>query len=91
MTGFSPDDMAAMRKQGDIGALFTALLGKSPPPDAAGLEDERPAYHVARPGAWPCGTAPSGPSPGPTCGRCTTGGRPRTEPHPSRTHPEDTP
>ena len=52
-------------------ALFTALAGKQitqpePPP-----EDDKPLYHIPRPGAWPCGTAASGPTP-PPCSECQT-------------------
>ena len=71
MTGdFSPEDLAEIRRQGDIGSLFATLLGKPLPQQQAAVEDEEPGYHIARPGAWPCGTAPCGPPPGATCPDC---------------------
>lgn len=68
---FTPEDMAEIRKQGDLKSLFAALLGKPAPQPEQPVEDEAPLYHIARPGAWPCGTAASGPVPSPTCPDCT--------------------
>lgn len=71
MTGdFSPEDLAEVRRQGDIGSLFAALLGKPAPKPEQPVEDEKPDYHIARPGAWPCGTDPTGLTPGPYCPDC---------------------
>lgn len=70
MTGFEADDLAAVRAEGSLVALFTQLAGKTihePVDDEP--EDKKPGYHIPRPGAWPCGTAPSGPTP-PPCGTC---------------------
>ncbi|GAA2629993.1 hypothetical protein [Streptomyces axinellae] len=75
-TAFSPDDMAEIRQQGDLKSLFAALLGKPAPHQPEPTKTETPDYHIARPGAWPCGTAPSGPVPSPCCSDCEPG---RTE------------
>lgn len=66
---FQADDLAAIREEGSLVALFTQLAGKTlkqPEPEPA---DEQPKYHIRRPGAWPCGTAATGPTP-PPCGAC---------------------
>ena len=67
------DDLAAVREEGSLVALFTALAGKQiaepEPPDEG---DAEPLYHIPRKGAWPCGTAPSGPTPKP-CTDCQEG------------------
>jgi len=77
MTGqFKADDLAAVRAEGSLAALFAHLTGKpvtEPEPD---VEDEPPCYHIRRPGAWPCGTAASGPTPTP-CPDCKANGAPR--------------
>lgn len=71
MTGFQADDLAAVREEGSLVDLFTQLAGKTLPKTAAEdePEDKKPGYHIPRPGAWPCGTAASGPTP-PPCGNC---------------------
>lgn len=72
MTGFQADDLAAVREEGSLVDLFTQLAGKTLPNSAAAEdepEDKKPGYHIHRPGAWPCGTAASGPTP-PPCGNC---------------------
>ncbi|MEJ8671907.1 hypothetical protein WKI71_36745 [Streptomyces sp. MS1.AVA.1] len=71
MTGFQPDDLAAIRaEEGSLVALFTQLAGKTlPQPVDDEPDDDKPPYHIPRPGAWPCGTAASGPTP-PPCGSC---------------------
>lgn len=65
MTGmdadFSAEDMAEIRKQGDLKSLFATLLGKPDPTVTAPVEDDEPGYHIALPGAWPCGTSATGP------------------------------
>ncbi|MGW1533914.1 hypothetical protein [Streptomyces aureus] len=74
MTDFQADDLSAVREEGSLVALFTQLSGKTLPkhldlePSAA-LEPEPVPYHIPRKGAWPCGTAPSGPTP-PPCDDC---------------------
>lgn len=71
MTGpFNPDDLAAVREQGDLAVLFARLTGKPDPQPETPVEDEKPTYHITRPGAWPCGTAATGPSPGLSCPAC---------------------
>lgn len=70
MTGFQADDLAAIREEGSLVDLFAHLAGKTlPPPAEDEPEDKKPGYHIARPGAWPCGTAASGPTP-PPCQDC---------------------
>ncbi|WP_431781755.1 hypothetical protein [Streptomyces chumphonensis] len=69
----SADDLADIRQQGDLADLFAVLLGKPAPTAKAAVEEEPPSYHIARPGAWPCGTTPAGPSPGPRCPDCQPG------------------
>ncbi|MFB7605236.1 hypothetical protein [Streptomyces gardneri] len=64
------DDIAALREQGDLLGYLKSLTGR-PPKQRTSSEPEAPCYHIARPGAWPCGTAASGPMPGPSCPDCT--------------------
>ena len=75
MTDLTPEDFAAARKdgQGDLTRLLLLAAGLSPskPPKQRDAEPDAPCYHIASPGAWPCGTAATGPSPGPTCPLCT--------------------
>lgn len=72
----SLDDITAAREQGDLKALL--LLGAGRVPSASRQrESGKPGdrcYHIARPGAWPCGSAASGPTPGPSCPNCTDEG-----------------
>ncbi|MCX5598374.1 hypothetical protein OOK29_09515 [Streptomyces phaeochromogenes] len=78
---FKADDLTAVREEGSLANLFAHLIGKPiaepEPPD----EDEKPSYHIPRKGAWPCGTAPSGPTP-PPCDDCP--------PTPHRNHEGET-
>ncbi|MEU7240263.1 hypothetical protein [Streptomyces sparsogenes] len=68
---FDAADIAAMRAEGSLDEFLRLLVGKTPPkPKPPTAQDEAPAYHIARPGAWPCGTAASGPTPGPCCPNC---------------------
>lgn len=61
-----PDDIAALRADGDLVSYLLSLAGRAPAkPKSAEAEPEPPSYHIARKGAWPCGTAPSGPTPPP--------------------------
>ncbi|WP_432027416.1 hypothetical protein [Streptomyces sp. 1222.5] len=71
MGGFHEDDLAAIREEGSLVALFTQLAGKTLPKPIEAPEDDEPTFHIPRPGAWPCGTAPSGPTP-PPCTDCRT-------------------
>jgi len=70
MTGPSAEDIAALKADGDLKAYLISLTGRTPaaPPPAA-AEPDKPPYHIPRKGAWPCGTAPSGPTP-PSCSDC---------------------
>lgn len=72
VTDIRPEDIAAMRAEGTLRDYIRMTTGRpvvtTPEPD---VEDAPPCYHIARPGAWPCGTAASGPTPGPTCPCCT--------------------
>ena len=61
------DDIAAMREQGDLKAYLLALAGRSQQAETS--EPDKPTFHIPRPGAWPCGTAATGPTP-PPCGNC---------------------
>lgn len=73
MTHISPQDIAELRKQGDLSAYLRSLTGRPPlaaPAEDVELEPDRPSYHIPRRGAWPCGTAATGPTPKP-CGDCT--------------------
>lgn len=75
MTAVDPADIAVMRAEGDLVEFLMSLTGKAPAkPKPTPVEDDTPAYHIARPGAWPCGTAPTGPSPGPHCPDCRPNG-----------------
>ncbi|MET7429584.1 hypothetical protein ABZT16_11380 [Streptomyces flaveolus] len=66
MTEPTAEDIAAMRKDGDLTDYLIALTGRSrTKPKPAAAEPEPPAYHIPRKGAWPCGSAPSGPTPPP--------------------------
>lgn len=74
-----PADIAAMREQGDLLDFVKSLTGrppKAPKERHLRLVAEKPCFHIARPGAWPCGTAASGPTPGPTCPDCRKETRP---------------
>jgi hypothetical protein len=71
MSGFREDDLAAIREEGSLVALFTQLAGKTLKQAEPEPDDEQPSYHIPRPGAWPCGTAATGPTPAP-CTDCRT-------------------
>lgn len=73
MNELTREDIAEARKQGDVAALVLMAAGRTLKPTkkkpAADDEPAKPAYHIPRKGAWPCGTAPSGPTP-PPCQDC---------------------
>ncbi|MFJ4785083.1 hypothetical protein [Streptomyces sp. NPDC088794] len=69
---FQAEDLEAVIAEGSLVALFTQLAGRQIAPLEPAAEDDRPKYHIPRKGAWPCGTAPSGPTP-PPCGSCPPG------------------
>jgi hypothetical protein len=78
---FRAEDLEAVMAEGSLVDLFTQLAGKQIAQPERPAEDDEPLYHIPRTGAWPCGTAPSGPTP-PPCDDCKEGTR---EPHPK--HP----
>lgn len=60
------EDIAAMRADGDLTNYLIALTGRSrSKPKQTEAEQPEPIYHIPRKGAWPCGTAASGPTPPP--------------------------
>ena len=73
MNELTREDIAEARRQGDVAALVLMAAGRTlkatKKKPAAGAEPDKPNYHIPRKGAWPCGTAPSGPTP-PPCGNC---------------------
>lgn len=68
-------DIVAMREQGDLKTYLLALGGRTPTAPKSAAEPDKPSYHIPRKGAWPCGTAPSGPTP-PPCTDCQNGPTP---------------
>lgn len=70
MAAIDPADITAMRAEGSLREFLQLLTGKAATKPEQSAEDEQPKYHIARPGAWPCGTAASGPTPGPCCPDC---------------------
>ncbi|MER7806132.1 hypothetical protein [Streptomyces sp900116325] len=67
----SVEDIVAAREQGDLKALLLMAAGVGPvtAPRQRQAEPEEPCFHIRRPGAWPCGSAASGPTP-PPCSDC---------------------
>lgn len=75
------EDIAALKSDGDLKDYFLTLIGRAPTaPKATRPEPAKPSYHIPRPGAWPCGTAATGPTPKP-CNDCQEG---TTHEHPTR-------
>ncbi|MEU3282999.1 hypothetical protein [Streptomyces antibioticus] len=75
MNELTREDIAEARKQGDVAALVLMAAGrtlKAPKKKPAASEPAKPLYHIPRPGAWPCGTAATGPTP-PPCDDCKDG------------------
>ncbi len=76
MTDLSAEDVRNLRAQGDFRDFLRIITGQqlAAPPSAAlaATEPTEAAYHIPRKGAWPCGTAASGPTPTP-CHDCTEG------------------
>jgi hypothetical protein len=68
-----PEDLAALREDGDLERYLRSLVSSAQPqPEPTPAEPEAPAepeYFIAHRGAWPIGTAPSGPTP--MNGRCS--------------------
>ena len=73
----SPEDIAEARREGDLAALLLMAAGIAPkaPRQRQAAEPEPPCFHIRRAGAWPCGTAATGPTPKP-CTDCQNGGTP---------------
>ncbi|GAA1431732.1 hypothetical protein GCM10009601_51310 [Streptomyces thermospinosisporus] len=70
MNAPQPEDLAAMREEGDLVRYLLSLVGRTQTkPDTTSSEPAKPDYHIRRPGAWPCGTAATGPTP-PPCTDC---------------------
>lgn len=72
MTEISTEDIAELRKDPDSFRDYLLHITGRPvetPRDAPANEEQKPHYHIPRKGAWPCGTAPSGPTP-PPCAEC---------------------
>jgi hypothetical protein len=66
---FQAEDLEAVITEGSLVDLFTALAGKQIAQPETPADDDKPIYHIPRKGAWPCGTAASGPTP-PPCSDC---------------------
>ena len=65
-----PDDIAALRADGDLVDYLRSLTGTAPAKSTpAEAEPEEPDYVIPHRGAWPIGSAASGPTP--THGKCT--------------------
>ena len=71
MTDIRPEDIAAMRAEGTLRDYIRMTTGRpvAAAPEPVATEPETPCYHIRRPGAWPCGTAATGPTPKP-CSDC---------------------
>jgi hypothetical protein len=67
---FQAEDLEAVIAEGSLVDLFASLAGKPIPKQAAPEEDAPPPYTIPRPGAWPIGTAATGPTPGCPCPDC---------------------
>jgi hypothetical protein len=67
-----PEDVARVRADGDLLAFVRSLATPTKPavPPPAEPEPEPPTYVIPRKGAWPVGTAASGPTPGCSCTDC---------------------
>lgn len=67
----NPDDIAALRGDGDLVKYLLSLVDAPPLMEApAGRSPiDEPDYVIPHRGAWPIGSAASGPTP--THGRCT--------------------
>lgn len=66
-----PEDIATLRADGDLLAWVRSLTPQpaTKPAVAEAEEPDQPSYHIPRRGAWPCGTAATGPTPKP-CPNC---------------------
>ncbi|KOT49943.1 MULTISPECIES: hypothetical protein [Streptomyces] len=67
MTAVGPEDIRAMREQGDLTDFLLGLAGRPPTKPAPAAGKPRPDIHREQPGAWPTGSsrpAPPAPIPG---------------------------
>lgn len=86
MTDISHEDIAELRKQGDLRAYLQHVASREPAPAPALTAVPAAGYRIAHTGGWPLGTAASGPTPPPdacTCARCSH------NPTSTTTHRED--
>ncbi|WP_158676930.1 hypothetical protein [Wenjunlia vitaminophila] len=63
MNEITPDDIRAMRRQGDLGRFLRQQIRRPRPALTSSAPAQRPAagrLAVHRPGAWPPGTRPRG-------------------------------
>ena len=68
------EDIAALREEGFLKQYLLSLTGRPlAKPEPTKTESEPSKFHIPRPGAWPCGTAASGPTP-PPCNHQPTEG-----------------
>ncbi|WP_329114537.1 hypothetical protein [Streptomyces sp. NBC_01353] len=73
----TPEGIVDARANGYLKDLLLDAAGITPQaPRQRTAEPEAPCYHIPRPGAWPCGTAATGPTPKP-CARCAPPEEPR--------------
>lgn len=79
MAELRTEDIAELRKDpASFRDYLRHITGRQVQADtapAAVAEPDKPGYHIPRKGAWPCGTAASGPTPKP-CGDCHDGAAP---------------
>lgn len=64
----TPDDIAALRAEGNLTAYINALTGRTPKPAVQAASD--PVFvpgPLHRPGAWPAGTRTDAPTCHPDC------------------------
>ncbi|NEA52367.1 hypothetical protein [Streptomyces sp. SID10815] len=85
MTELSVEDIAELRKQGDFRAYLRQITGRSAedtiPKSAHLTAVPAPAYRIAHTGAWPIGTAATGPTPPPGACTCPQHQQPTTTTH----------
>lgn len=75
VTDISPEDIAAMRAQGDFRDFLRSLKAAEAAQPAPLAAVPEPAYRITHTGGWPLGATASGPTPPPdvcTCAKCKT-------------------
>jgi hypothetical protein len=79
VTDIRVEDVAELRKDPESFREYLRHITGRPvvasPAARPATDPESPPYHIPRKGAWPCGTAPSGPTPAP-CNDCQEGTTP---------------